>query len=553
MITDRYDVGIYCRLSLDDDRAGESVSIENQRDLLRKYVKDQGWNEIEVYIDDGYSGTNFNRPSVQRMIADAKSGRINIIVVKDLSRFGRNYIEIGQFTDYLFPSIGCRFIALNNGVDTKMNSSNNDMMGFLNLFNEFYSRDTSKKVKSARKSCAENGKFLGSITPYGYKRDPENKYHLIIDEELAPIVRRIFDLRCEGKGYRGIALMLNEEGIIPPRTLYYHKKGTDDPRKVSEKWSQTTVKSIMLNEAYIGHMVQFKSGKMSYKSRKQIIKSKEDWIRVENTHEPLIKQDVWDTVTSMNKQRFRKRIDSEGKVSIFTGLVRCADCGFKMACKRTKSRRKDGLGGYNSSFLCGSYRRNGKTACTAHTIQEDALLLLVIADIQEKAQLVLHDETKIAERIVKMKSEENNSRFVYYERELKSNIARISEIEKLMQNLYEDRIKGTVPESIFATLMDKYETERSEKAASIPDLQHKIQSGRQGMDNINKWILHIRKYTEIREINEAILIELVDKIEIGESTVVDSKRICDIKIYYRYVGCIDEAIEEKGIKYGQAV
>ena len=235
-----YNVGIYCRLSNDDERDGESVSIENQKLLLQQYVRDRGWNEVDVYIDDGYSGTNFQRPGVQRLIEDAKAKRINVILVKDLSRFGRNYIEFGQYTDYLFPSIGCRFIALNNGIDTGTKDSSNDVMCFLNLFNEFYSRDTSKKVKAVKKACAENGKFMGTHPPLGYMRDPADKHHFLIDEETAPIVRRIFSLRASGMTFRRIATTLNEEGVPSPGEFYYQRKGTSDPRRINHKWAETT-------------------------------------------------------------------------------------------------------------------------------------------------------------------------------------------------------------------------------------------------------------------------------------------------------------------------
>lgn len=230
-----YKVGIYCRLSNDDEREGESVSIENQKLLLQSYVRQMGWNEVDVYIDDGYSGTNFNRPGVQRLIEDAKAKRINLILVKDLSRFGRNYIEFGQYTDYLFPSLGCRFIALNNGIDTMSNNGSTDVMCFLNLFNEFYSRDTSKKVKAVKRACAENGKFMGTYPAYGYKRDPEDKHHLVIDEETAPTVRRIFSMRATGMGFHAIAAQLNEEGLPSPGMLYYQRKGKPDPRRVNHK------------------------------------------------------------------------------------------------------------------------------------------------------------------------------------------------------------------------------------------------------------------------------------------------------------------------------
>ena len=267
MIEKTYNVGIYCRLSNDDERNGESVSIENQKLLLQSYVRQRGWNEIAVYCDDGYSGTNFDRPGVKRLIEDAKAKKINLILVKDLSRFGRNYIEFGQYTDYLFPSLGCRFIALNNGIDTMSDNGSTDVMCFLNLFNEFYSRDTSKKVKAVKRACAESGKFMGTYPAYGYKRDPEDKHHLVIDEETAPTVRRIFAMRAAGTGFRAIAVTLNEEGVLPPGALYYQRKGRSDPRNVNHKWAETTVKALIRSEVYIGNMVQGKTGTLAYKSR----------------------------------------------------------------------------------------------------------------------------------------------------------------------------------------------------------------------------------------------------------------------------------------------
>lgn len=312
MIEKTYNVGIYCRLSNDDERDGESVSIENQKLLLQSYVRQRGWNEIAVYCDDGYSGTNFDRPGVKCLIEDAKAKKINLILVKDLSRFGRNYIEFGQYTDYLFPSLGCRFIALNNGIDTMSDNGSTDVMCFLNLFNEFYSRDTSKKVKAVKRACAESGKFMGTYPAYGYKRDPEDKHHLVIDEETAPTVRRIFAMRAAGTGFRAIAVTLNEEGVLPPGALYYQRKGRSDPRNVNHKWAETTVKALIRSEVYIGNMVQGKTGTLSYKSRKLINKPEEEWIRVEGTHEPIISREVWDTVVSIDKKKVRKTPPTDG-------------------------------------------------------------------------------------------------------------------------------------------------------------------------------------------------------------------------------------------------
>ena len=554
MIDKTYNVGIYCRLSNDDERDGESVSIENQKLLLQNYVRQRGWNEVDVYIDDGYSGTNFNRPGVQRLIEDAKAKRINLILVKDLSRFGRNYIEFGQYTDYLFPSIGCRFIALNNGIDTQNQDGSTDVMCFLNLFNEFYSRDTSKKVKAVKKACAESGKFMGTYPAYGYKRDPADKHHLVIDEDTAPTVRRIFAMRASGMGFHAIAVALNEEGVQPPGVLYYQRKGQSDPRRVNHKWADTTVKSIIRNEVYIGNMVQGKTGTMSYKSRKLIGKPEDEWIRVEGTHEAIISRSVWDTVVSIDKKHVRKNATSDGYKSIFTGLVYCADCGFKMRNHTEKFTYKDGRPGRYSSFICGNYARSGKSACTVHTIYEHVLEQLILADIREKARLAEHDPERLAQQIVQLKEKESRTRLSSYEQELRTVTARISELEHLMQNLYEDKCTGTIPQTVFQTLMRKYEAERAEKTEQLPELERKVKDHMGSRQDASQWTELIRRYTEITELDETILFELVDRIEVGDTRKERGLRVCDIKVYYRYVGNVDDALKQEGQgQYEEAV
>ena len=545
MIEKTYNVGIYCRLSNDDERDGESASIENQKLLLQRYVREQGWNEIDVYIDDGYSGTNFQRPGVQRLIADAKAKRINVILVKDLSRFGRNYIEFGQYTDYLFPSIGCRFIALNNGIDTMKNDGSTDVMCFLNLFNEFYSRDTSKKVKAVKKACAEDGKFMGIHPPYGYKRDPLDKHHFIIDEETAPLVRRMFAMRASGTPFRKIATTLNDEGIQPPGELYYQRQGRSNPRRVNHLWNESTVKVMLRNEAYIGNMVQGKCGTLSYKSKKLVSKPKEDWIRVEGTHEPIISREIWDTVVAIDQKRVRKSDTADGVRSIFTGLVYCADCGFKMRNQVERFTYQDGRPGRYSSFICGSYSRSGKSACTIHTIYEDVLKQLVLADIREKAQYAEYDRERLLAQIIRMKDKELHSRTASYEQELKTISARVSELERLMQNLYEDKCTGVVPQTVFQTLMKKYETERAQKTAAIPELERKVRTQMENRHDADRWAEIIRRYAEITELDETILFELVDRIEVGEARKVGKTRIQDVKVFYRYVGCVDGAVPQE--------
>ena len=549
-----YNVGIYCRLSNDDERDGESVSIENQKLLLQSYVRQMGWNETDVYIDDGYSGTNFNRPGVQRLIEDAKAKRINLILVKDLSRFGRNYIEFGQYTDYLFPSLGCRFIALNNGIDTMSNNGSTDVMCFLNLFNEFYSRDTSKKVKAVKRACAENGKFMGTYPAYGYKRDPEDKHHLVIDEGIAPVVCRIFSMRAAGMGFHTIAVQLNEEGVPSPGMLYYQRKGKEDPRRVNHKWASETVRQIVRNEVYIGNMVQGKTGTVSYKNKKLISKPEDEWIRVEGTHEAIISRDVWDTVQSIDRKRVRKNAASDGIRSIFTGLVYCADCGFKMRNHTEKFTYKDGTSGRYSSFICGNYARSGKSACTIHTIYENALEKIVLEDIREKARFAAHDPEQLAQHIVRLKDKESRSRLTSLEQELKAVKARLVELERLMQNLYEDKCTGSIPQSVFQTLMHRYESERAEKADALPELERKVKAGMENRQDAGRWTEIIRQYTEITKLDESILFALVDRIEVGEAQKVKGVRVRDVKVYYRYVGNVDDAVaEESREQYEQAV
>lgn len=508
-------------------------------------MREQGWNEIDVYIDDGYSGTNFQRPGVQRLIADAKAKRINVILVKDLSRFGRNYIEFGQYTDYLFPSIGCRFIALNNGIDTMRNDGSTDVMCFLNLFNEFYSRDTSKKVKAVKKACAENGKYMGTHPPYGYKRDPQDKHHFIIDEETAPLVRRMFAMRASGTPFRKIATTLNDEGIQPPGELYYQRQGRANPRRVNHLWNESTVKVMLRNEAYIGNMVQGKCGTLSYKSKKLVCKPKEEWIRVEGTHEPIISREVWDTVAAIDQKRVRKSDTADGIKSIFTGLVYCADCGFKMRNQVERFTYKDGTPGRYSSFICGNYSRSGKKACTIHTIYEDVLKQLVLADIREKAQYAEYDRERLLTQIIRMKDKELHSRTASYEQELKAASARVSELERLMQNLYEDKCTGVVPQTVFQTLMKKYEMERAQKAAAIPELERKVRAQMENRHDAGQWAEIIRRYTEITDLDETILFELVDRIEVGEAQKCGKTRIQDVKVFYRYVGCVDDALAQE--------
>ena len=529
-----YDVGIYCRLSNDDERSGESVSIENQKLLLEQYVKTQGWNQVDVYIDDGYSGTNFERPGVQRLIKDAKNKQINLILVKDLSRFGRNYIEFGQYIDYLFPSIGCRFVALNNGIDTMNQDGSTDMMCFLNLFNEFYCRDTSKKVKAVKRACAENGKFMGTYPAYGYRRDPVDKHHLIIDEETAPVVRQIFSMRSAGIGYRGIAEALNGKELPPPGTLYYLRNGQTDPRNVSHKWTDSTVSAILRNEVYIGNLVQGKCGTISYKNKKLIAKPKETWIRAASTHEPIISRDLWDCVSQINRQKIRKSPTADGIKSMVSGLIYCGDCGNKMRNQVERFTYQDGRAGRYSSFVCGNYARSGKSACTAHTIYESALLQILSSQLSRLFQLSCWDKNRCARQGADILHRETMRKITSCDQERHACSVRCGELKGLMQHLYEDQLQEVISKAVAETLMHTYEVEYREKSQRLADLEQR----RTLLSNIapESYTNTVCRCMELLPLDEWILFALIQRIEIGQARISSGQRVCEVKIQYKFSG-----------------
>lgn len=395
---------------------------------------------------------------------------------------------------------------------------------------------------------------MGTYPAYGYRRDPLDKHHLVIDEETAPIVRRIFAMRASGMGFHAIAAALNEEGIPSPGVLYYQRKGQSDPRRVNHKWADQTVKNMVRSEVYIGNMVQGKYGTLSYKSRKLVSKSEDQWIRVEGTHEAIISQELWDTVVSIDQKKVRKNTPADGCKSIFTGLVYCADCGFKMRNHIERFTYKDGRPGRYSSFLCGNYARSGKSACTVHTIYETVLYQLVLEDIREKARFAEVNPDSLIEQITRLKEKESHTRLFSYEQELKTARTRISELERLMQNLYEDKCTGAIPQTVFQTLMQKYEAERAEKAEVVPDLERKVKVHLENRVDADRWLDLIRRYTELSELDETILFELVDRIEVGEAQKINGQRVCDIKVHYRYVGYVDTALAQEGRQdYDEAI
>lgn len=543
-------VGIYVRLSNEDTRAGESVSIENQKLMLTKHCRDQGWELVDIFGDDGFSGTNQNRPGMQSLFTAVRQARINTVLIKDLSRLGRNYLEVGNFAEVFLPEHGCELVSLNEKVD--------EMMVFRNWLNEQHSKDTSKKVRSVKKMCAQNGKYMGTYAPYGYRRDPKDKHRFLIDENTAPIVRKIFELRLQGSGYKAISNHLNECGIVPPRDYYYQQKNEENPMRVNHYWCDATVKVILSNEVYIGNLVQAKVGTVSYKNHKTVAKPPEEWIRVEGTHEAIIDREMWERVQKIAKKRYQPKKQRDCAASIFSGLLVCADCGFKMRVTNRSRTRADGSEYHLTSFMCGNYGRSGKAACTTHIMKESEVYELVLEDIRKHAHMVECDEDAVIANLLRQQNSETEASRAAFLSELKSHQSRLTMLDRLIEKLYEDRLTGTVPETVFKNLIQKYEQERIDRQQSAQNLETRILSIKQSADGAAKWAKLIKGYTQLETLDTQTLLLLIDRIEIGEATTMsDGRRVCRVRVIYNYVGDVADAhlvLHEGTVGvYGQAV
>ena len=533
-----YHVAVYARLSKEDERAGDSVSIESQVAMLTKYVSDNGWEHVATYKDDGYSGTSFDRPAFSEMMSRVRKGEINLVVVKDLSRFGRDYLEVGQYIDVIFPALNCRFIAVNDNVDTIRNS--NDMMAiFKNVMNDFYARDTSAKIRAVRKSAMCSGRYMGAFAPYGYVKDPADKHKFLIDESAAEVVRWIFTLRAGGIGCPKIARELNEKGILPPRTYYFDERGKQNPyAKYNGKWNDRSVRLILNNEAYLGHTVQHKEERFSYKDHRTRAVSPDEWIRVENTHEPIITKELWEECRLVDNLNSRPRQSKMKEVSLFSGLLYCADCGFAMRCQVTVRRKKNGVKANYEAYMCGSYSRSGHTACTTHYIPKHVLEELVFSDIQAKAEEVCVREKEVVRRITEQKQAQGRQEDAAAEKTAKALKRRLSELDRLIRSTYEDKVLGKIPEALCVSLMSGYQAEQEEKSAKLEELERMLAESRKVKEDVQEWANLMKQYRDADILDRDMLLKLVERIEVGEARVVNGQKERQIRICYKFAGDI---------------
>ena len=520
---------IYCRLSKDDDLQGESASIANQRDMLEKYCERQGWEVAAVYQDDGYTGLNMERPDLKRMLKAVERRQVNLVITKDLSRLGRNYLQTGILIEDFFPRNGVRYIAMNDGIDTMRD--NNDIAPFKNILNEMYSKDISKKVHSSYLLKAQKGQFTGCLAPFGYKKDPEDKNHLLVDEETAPVVRQIFNYALEGHGPNYIRRRL-EENQIPCPTWWNRKRGLRNIRTKWEKkdpvngqfvWDFSVIKELLMNPVYTGAIA---SQKAHYKFKIGTIgdKKPEEWIVVEGQHEAIIDRENFNIV--QEKLKSRQRPGKSGEISLFAGLVKCGECG-KALCIRTTHEKFP-----KRIYSCKTYNAFGKQHCTQHRIDYDTLYALVLNKIRECAAAALTDSEAVAGRLTDTCEAEQKGQREAMERTLAKDEERIEVLEKMVLRLYEDMVAGRITDANFNLLLEKTQKEQAE-------LKAKVEKGRKHLaDEIRlavdarQWVESIQEYRDITELDASTLNRLIKEIVVHETIDSDKTRHISIEIHF---------------------
>ena len=520
---------IYCRLSKDDDLDGESASIANQRDMLEHYCEKQGWEVVEVYQDDGYTGLNMERPDLKRMIKAIERRQVNLVITKDLSRLGRNYLQTGYLIEDFFPRNGVRYIAMNDGIDTLR--ENNDIAPFKNILNEMYSKDISKKVHSSYLLKAQKGEFTGCVAPFGYRKDPEDKNHLLVDEETAPIVRQIFRWALEGHGPNFIRRRL-EEQKVPCPTWWNRERGIRNVRTKWEKqdpvngrymWDFSVIKDILMNPVYAGAIA---SQKKDYRFKIGTIgeKKPQDWIVVEQRHEPLIDRKSFAIVQDKLKSRQRPR--QNGETSLFAGLIKCGECGKSLTIRTTHAKHSQQI------YACKTYGAFGKTHCSQHRVEYDTLYRLVLNKIRECASAALMDGEAIAGKLTDTCEAEQKGQREAWERSLAKDEERIEVLEKMVLRLYEDMMAGRISDTNFNLMLGRTQTEQAELKARVEEARKRLSDEAKIESDARQWIDAIQEYADITELDAATLNRLIKEIVVHERIDSDKTRHISIEIHF---------------------
>ncbi len=523
---------LYCRLSCDDDLQGDSNSIRNQKMLLKQYADEHKLRNVRFYVDDGYSGSNFDRPDFQRMIRDIDEGKVSTVIVKDMSRFGRDHILVGYYTKYYFAEADVRFIAVYDQVDSETNPDD-DITPFKNILNEMYAKDCSKKIKAVMKAKGNAGKHLATHPPLGYKKDPNDKEKWVIDERGAETVREIFSLCMNGYGPTQIARILTERKVDTP-VVYFHKHGLPTPSKIrdgSEIWDQKSVAGILENLEYTGCTVNFKYCKKSYKSKKRIKLPQEEWLVFENTQEAIIDRQTYDTVQKI--RQCKRRPTPMGEMNALSGMLYCADCGKRMyLCRCTTMKQAE-------YFNCSTYRKKKKNLCTSHQITVKAVEILLLDDLRRTLRFAQSQKEEFLQIL-----EENSE--VKTKQEIKENLRklsaaeeRIKALDKIIQSLYEDKVAGKLSEERYLKLSDTYETEQAELTEKAQTLKAEIEKDKKEKDEILDFLCLVEKYSSIEELTPEIIRSFVDRIIVHEKRKENGHYRQEVEIVYNFIGAVE--------------
>lgn len=526
---------LYCRLSRDDGTESESNSIGNQKKLLSQKAKEMGLTDTKYYVDDGYTGTNFNRPGFQQLIDDIEIGLVSAVMVKDLSRLGRDYVSVGNYTDSYFPEHNIRFIAVNDAIDSDEGES--EIAPFKNILNEMYARDISKKIRSSHRLRGSMGEPL-SQPPYGYMKSPENKKKWIIDPEAATVVKSIFKMCLDGKGNETIARELQENKVLIPMA-YWRSKGLNRGGKKTQtnpyKWCKTTIQKILSQQEYCGDIINFKTYSKSFKNKRRIENSKENWAVFKDVNEPIIDRETFETVQKfISKTKRRAPKKENGERSIFNGLIYCGDCHSKMRYHTSTSNKEIHY------FTCSDNKVDYRGKCQGrHYVRADALEEVVKLELRRLVEMLEIDESYFAQLLLRKNDEEREKDKKFLESELQKAIARSNTVSQLYEKLYEDNVIGKVSDEWFVELSHKYEKERMDLKAKIANTRYKIEELKNNNSEYEKFISAIRRFMQIDNLTSPLLRELIDHIDVFETEGTGKNRTQRIVIYYRFIGYIE--------------
>lgn len=527
---------LYCRLSRDDEQEGTSGSIKNQQSILEKYAKDNGFKNTRVFIDDGWSGTTFARPAFTEIMELAEKGMIGTLIVKDHSRLGRNRLVVGQLLEEDFDSLGVRYIAIMDNIDTAKGIS--DLVPMQDLFNEWHAKNTSQKVRNVFKNKGMSGVLLTTNPPFGYMKNPDDKKEWIIDEEAAKTVRQIFALCVERLGPTQIAKRLKATKVLTP-TEYWNSIGRNcsKPPTVPYNWCSATVADILAKQEYCGDTVNFRSTTKSFKNKTKIERPQEEWKIFPNTHPAIIDREVFELVQELRQHR--RRPTKSGIVSWFSGLLYCADCGEKLYYSVTNNYKRE-----QAYFFCSSFRKNSDE-CSAHYIREKVVMENILESMRRILLNVQAFEKKFARKQMECYSEDKKRELAEKRRELNKAKKRIAEIDGLIQKLYEDNAIGKISDERYATLSMSYEEEQRALKSALPDIENYLETETDKTESLQRFIEKVKRITEIKELTAELVHEFIDKIVVHAPRYLDGKRVQLIDIYYNGVGILRELAPEE--------